>query len=322
MDVKVIFTGICAFVENQDKSKRCKMVALLPDGDPDREELESEVPESDVSETDVPENDAPEYGEEGFDCCGRYQVGEALDGEPLFRHRAFLKFKVKDLSGTAGLSGTKYLEAIRYLEAERVTFLPSDNGTDFNHKLTGLADLARIVPNYAVPDPDHFSDYPENLAAQILFDHGTLLTCQPKYEWSFPNTISKEVVTGPLSHEVVLHLPELTSLGVRISRFDGAYETLNFDSAGTVEILIANLCDENPLLWKTKDSKPKVDDDFRWHYQLLANGDDLREELYSLPLPIPHPADGGSNGQGMNCLGSRLAAVEYDLDAYLPKKKA
>ncbi len=288
MNLKITFTGICAFVTNADTTKRCKAIALLPDGD-------------------------------GTDPI----VGNALDGAGLRRHRAYITFKAKYLQGAQGLS--ENLEIIRYLKAERITIRPtsSESLTTLVTNLNSIADLVKIVPGYSDVDPVLLLPNPprNRLAAQVLFEHGSLEGTDPALEWIFPNTLSKQdFVAGGLSHEVELNIPTLTSADLIIKKFDSSsMEILTFIGGpkDTVEIMIANLCDTNPLRWETVTDPVPPDEDFRWYYELVSDRPGLTTQLRELDLPIPYPV-GKPNGQGMNCLGARPKPATFDLDSYLP----
>ncbi len=288
MNLKITFTGICAFVINSDAGGRCKAIALLPDGDGNKP-----------------------------------TVGPALDGADLRRHRAYIKFQAKNLKSAQGLS--ENLEILRYLGAERITIRPiSDTAlTSFVHNLESIADLDKIVPGYSEVDPVLLVSQPppRRLAAQVLFEHGTLEGTAPPLEWVFPNTLSKQdFYARGLSHETELNIPTLTSADLIIKKFDSSsMETLTFTGGPTdlVEIMIANLCDTNPLRWETVTDPVPPDEDFRWYYQLVKDRSGLTSQLRELDLPIPYPA-GKPNGQGMNCLGARPKPALINLDSQLP----
>ncbi len=288
MELKITFTGICAFVANT-KASRCKAVVLLPDGD-----------------------------------SGEVKAGKAVDGKPLFRHRAYVKFKANHLSESERLKISDRLEVIRYLKAERVTIRPVGSLVDLTSNLSTIANLDKVVPGFGEVDRQFLGEKPLRLAAQVLLEHGYLVASPPAFQWAFPNNVSRsDIITGPLSHEVTLTIAGLTSVDLIVTPFDGAPETLSLvrRDGGTVEVCIANLCDENPLRWPTV-REPLIDNDFRWYYELVARRDDLGRRLSSLGLPVPHPIDAKPNGQGMNCLGATLKATDFYLDNFLPPMEA
>lgn len=286
MDFKVTFTGICAFAENADGAKRCKAVVLLPDGARDTT-----------------------------------TAGKALDGTDLRRHRAYVKFKARSLKGAQALGLSDNLDVLRYLTAERVTIRPTGTVTPLQTSLSDVASLDDVVPGFSDLNTAFLSAQPL-LAAQVLLEHGSLVGAAPQYEWSFPNTISTtNIVSGGLSHEVVLTIPALSSADVLITKFNSTTpEILTFvgEPTESVEVTVANLCDTNPLRWKTINVTLPPDDDFRWYYQLVAKPVDLGRQLLGLNLPVPFPVRALPNGQGMNCLGGRMRSLAFDLDSFLP----
>ena len=286
MELKVTFTGICAFVENADTSRRCKTVVLLPDGARDTT-----------------------------------SAGKALDGCDLRRHRAYIKFKARTLKGVQALGLSDSLDILRYLMAERVTVRPTGTVTPLQTNLSKVANLDDVIPGYSDLNSVYLGAQPP-LAAQVLLENGSLTGADPQYEWSFPNTVSAaNIVSGGLSHEVVLTIPALTSADLLITRFNSTTpEIITFvgEPNESVEVTVANLCDTNPLRWKTINSSLPPDDDFRWYYQLVARPVDLERQLFGLNLPVPFPVRALPNGQGMNCLGGRMRSLPFDLDSFLP----
>jgi hypothetical protein len=79
-----------------------------------------------------------------------------------------------------------------------------------------------------------------------------------------------------------------------------------------VRVDICNLCDVNPLRWPTA-AEPRIDDDFRWFYQICEGKDDVADCLHGLDLPVPHPS-GELNALGQNCLGTKFRYQAFTLD--------
>jgi hypothetical protein len=115
---------------------------------------------------------------------------------------------------------------------------------------------------------------------------------------------------------VVLELSGLTGLTLSAAALPGGeadWLELVGGEGQTIEVTIANICDENPLFWPRSAPVPKPDDDFRWHYELLVNTQkdeiDRRRRGASLPFPIPEMSRVGSAATGVNCFPARFAAI-------------
>src|SRR4051812_39962699 len=134
-NLRIVFTGVCAFVRNADESKKAKMCVVLPNGT-GRKLLREE---------------------------------ESADGKSLRRHRGFLQFKVSQLGALA--SNQEPLppdaDAIWYLDRHRLTFLtsPTDRKREpFPLVDTGISNIAKldlIVPKFSQPDPAVLGENPQ-----------------------------------------------------------------------------------------------------------------------------------------------------------------
>jgi len=298
-NLRIVFTGVCAFVRNADESKKAKMCVVLPNGT-GRKLLREE---------------------------------ESADGKSLRRHRGFLQFKVSQLGALA--SNQEPLppdaDAIWYLDRHRLTFLtsPTDRKREpFPLVDTGISSIAKldlIVPKFSELDRAALGENPPNtVLAQVLLYEGVLTTNPQLRQWVFPPTLSGRVLNPNLSHEVILSIPGLDQVDVIASPFDGRPATrwaIAGPDGSEVTITIANLCDDNPLRWETDERDRNPDEDFRWYYRLLAPAaqQDLSSDMRGLPFPVPQPIpDNGGNAQGMNCIPMQTKASEFDLDRYLP----
>lgn len=309
-NVRISFAGICAFVPNtsKDPDVRCKMCVVLPDGS------------SETRVIDDPDRLPP-------------------DGARLKRHRSFLQFSPGQVKGTGKLPPDAV--AIWYLNRQRVTFRVVQDGgaAPFAHGLSHqdkLARLEEVAPNHVDEFPDIVSSTPPKIvAAQVLLEKGTFSVdgSKPKLRsWSFPGTLSGAASSRTLSHDVFVEIANVTEFEAIVTAFEGdaagnppVEHRFPFKPVGAedVEITIANLCDENPLRWPTKEGKIPDDQDFRWYYMLLSpeKKAEIADALFGLPLPFPTaPLTLDGNGDGTNCYNSELKGREIDLDAFLPPR--
>ncbi len=299
-DLRVVFTGVCAFVRNADNTKKTKACVVLPDG-----------------------RDTKLFKEE-----------ESADGRPLRRHRGFLQFKASHFTALAGNQDPLFPDAdvIWYLDRHRLTFLtmPADRKrkpVSFTEVGTNrIANLDMIVPKFSELDPDALGEQPPaTVLAQVLLYEGSLSTNQDFRRWVFPPTLAGRVLNPALSHEVILTIPGLDQVDVIASPFEEGRPATRWSLTGPdkseVTITVANLCDDNPLRWETAERDRNPDEDFRWYYRLLAPGaqTDLNNDLRGLPFPVPQPLpETDGNAQGMNCIPLQAKDSEFNLDRHLP----
>jgi hypothetical protein len=301
-NANITFTGVCTFVPNLDGSK---CYVLLPNG------------------------------EQGLGSS------ESIDRTALKRHRGFVRFSVKDLAYAAGITAgiEEGMVGLWYLkrtmdeggsEAEQgrelVLNCPGVQTPFRAVELDKVADLESFAPNFCTVDsallePDRRA-LPASIVMRMLIDRGTLRAGSLFSEFRIPNTLngvarldSTTLRPPSLAHELVLELKGLTGpLQLTALPFpDGEVKTLSLAAPAkeTIELTIANFCDDNPLQWtRSADTQPDVD--FKWHFHLL--GSDKRTELQALlsgiELPIPIPF-GHINGSGANCYPAKAKAGDF-----------
>lgn len=298
--LRIVFTGLCAFVRNTDETKRARMCIVLPDG----------------------------RGRE----VTRFR--ESADSQPLRRHFGFLQFKIHQLAALADSQEflSKDTDAIWYLDHHRVTFLttPADRRRQpFPFVDTGINRIAKldmIVPKHSEIDPQALEDHPPaTILAQVLLHEGVLSHNPLVHQWVFPPTLAGRVLNPFLSHEVILEVPDLEQVDVIATPFNGG-EPARWSFFGRdnedVTLTLANLCDDNPLRWETNGTRV-VDDDFRWYYRLLSAEaqQDLSAQLRGLPFPVPYPIPEEieePNGQAINCIPAQMTSAAFNLDRHLP----
>lgn len=301
--VRIVFTGLCSFILNTDGTKKVRACVVLPDGQGggDRETLRK----------------------------------KASDGTPLQRHRAFMRFNLRQLDRITDKTSLPVdAEGLSYIEGKRVAFRFQEGNVENSFKvdaslpdnLLGMDELAGI---YA----DDFSDIvqvtppPDTVTSQILLHRGLL---KNEYDvdqlstWVIPSTLNKKAtpIQKILTHEVTLELLDISAVDiVAMPLVGGSPEIVKLVSAAgeDVTITISNLCSENPLRWTARDVPLKDDVDYKWHYTLLSPTvqDDLAMNiLCGLPLPVPLvPLQGA--GQGVNCPPTIGMPRKIDLDNYL-----
>lgn len=263
------------------------------------------------------------------------QVVRAIDGFRLRRHVAFVMFDRKDVVGSAPNPKGK---GIWYLEKQRVTIdapgAPAlqpiytegiDARLDVDAPLPGeeqdlawVAGMNRIAPDFESMDRSAVTTAPpDSVIGQVIFSQGRLRAgLIEKQVWTVPKTLSAEILRRPLAHEVVLELAGITSLTFKAEALPGGQVdslSLYADNNMTIEVTIANLCEENPLLWPKHSPVPKPDDDFRWYFQLLDQAQkgeiERRRRGASLPIPSPEMNRLGSAATGVNCFSTRFAPI-------------
>jgi len=254
----------------------------------------------------------------------KVEVRPTLDGSKLRRHFGYVMFRVRDLTGASRIAGRA--QGLFYLDRHHL-FLKINGGTnDFTDKWNYAPEIAKVIPKYDAIDPQVVSDVPNApgkppILAQFLIDKGSLENGKNSFSWSFPNTVSKdEPYETTICPEVVLTYTGLTEAALIIKPFGGGTAEI-WDLAGrdgeTINIAVANLCDENPLRWQTEHDLLPPDVDFKWYYELIGDRLGLKQNLYSLDLPMPYQVKGQGNGQGANCPPARMGETAFSLDKIL-----
>jgi hypothetical protein len=293
-NLRIRFTGICTFVPNSEEGKT-KMCVVFPDG-----------------------------------TGTKQKVATALDGSDLKRHVGYISFNLHDVKGANwALEDAKVLW---YLSGQRLVIKTEGAENEYDDSdLRYIAELEEVVPDLANVYPEFLSEkpnatYPKSVLAQFLIDAGTLTTGTEDTTrlWAFPNTISKkEIKEVHLKHEVSLEFKGLTGASLWATAFEGGTSKgwhFEGEQDKWVDIVIANLCDENPLRWITDQSILPPDEDFKWHYRLLDKAQEIKRELKSLDLPIPYMFKDSVNGQGVNCPPSKASEsplTSLGLDSFL-----
>lgn len=140
--------------------------------------------------------------------------------------------------------------------------------------------------------------------------------------WAFPATLrlpdsstSQYVVS--LAHRVHLRLNPVASFSIetRATQAGPILDSLTLQPTASlpeVDLTICNLCNYNPLRWPPHPGL-RVDDDFRWLYELCDNKTQITDELKGLDLPVPHP-HGSPGALGQNCLEGQFAPTPFVID--------
>lgn len=242
-DARITFTGICCFVP--DKAEPTTMWVLIPDGRGNSKKLKR----------------------------------DAADSTKLQRHTCFLNFELQYLKRCKDVpTGARI---IHLLDCVRLTFETTyankkDRKLDICETFAKhLANLPAVAPLHChidkglvelPPEPQR----PDNkLVAQVLIREGKLLVDQdPMKSWDFPSTLNHSTrhgdccpVSQVLASDIILSFEGLTSLTLQATSFeDGqivATWPLAAEDNSCIELTIANLCDENPLRWKTDADDPR-----------------------------------------------------------------
>jgi hypothetical protein len=230
--------------------------------------------------------------------CNESLCTPAPDAKPRYRHRWFINFDPRQVVD-APLLPTK-LRALWNLyghqKFRRITFAPTfetPRPTDLDPQkaLAHVVDISQFASKYAhVPRSALTMTPGPEIAGQILIQHGQLVRSQATRQWWFPGTLEKEH-TQDLHHGIDLRLTGLTGFVIHSKSSTGKPDVplkLTAPDGQWVKLEICNLCDRNPLRWETEDD-PRVDEDFRWYFELSEKKADLGEDLKGRPLPVPHP---------------------------------
>lgn len=310
--LQVIFTGLCAFIENEDPHDPTRMCVVLVNGT--RPERERDV--------------------------------RAIDGTPLRYHRPFVTFPIRDIQPPiSDVNGLPMAHGIWYLNRERLLFditeetgamndfnvrrpnlgdphpeVPEPRNPDHLASFTWVPDLTQVAPRHKTIDEDVVasSNVSQNVIAQVLIRRGSLRPFSfTRAIWEFDRHLSEgRAHRRNFAHEASLTLTRLTSANLISRPLDqgGVERKLPLTPAsdgGIVTIKISNLCEVNPLQWFTT-REPAPDHDIKWFYEILSPGtkERLRADLDGRTLPIPRPVQFligfGGPGSG-NCIPIQTA---------------
>jgi len=277
-NLEVSFSGLCLFVPNKAGNKMC---VVLPNG-------EGATPHAKKS---------------------------SVDPTMLFRHRAFLRFHLKNLKGMPKVPSDSL--AVWHLK-RRV--LKIDTITENPFKITnlkGVLNLPDIAPGYAEPDRLTVTGDTNKITSRLLIEKGEILAGEPTADaWRVPPTLSGKIVRYPaLAKRVILRIEKMKELIISVTKLSGGTDQdplhLEAPNGETVKICIVNFCDNNPLQWEPGlDSVPDID--FKWYFELLPE-DKIRalgRELLGLELPVPVP-EGQPNGRGQNCFAAVSGTIDF-----------
>lgn len=274
-DLRIRFTGVCAFVPDKPFDQQPSHVTVvLPDGE-------------------------------------KKSLG--VDNKGLNRHRAFVRFHLRDVVGMPTLpdqaDGIWDLGHFPHPSQQTKLTLSVTGGPQqlTVKSMAALANIGTIVDHaYKIDRRTIGPNPPKTVLAQFIIDRGTLSTGSYQADWIFPKYLcDTNVFVNDMSNEVNLDFQKVTSATLTSTPLGGgAVGTLPLatQAGGRVDITVANLCDNNPLEWPVRSGTATADQDFRWFFELLRRKDQkrLRKVLDGLYLPHPWPA-GDGNGQGMDC---------------------
>jgi hypothetical protein len=249
---------------------------------------------------------------------------KAQDDKPLYRHRWFIEFNPAQLPSAQDvprdmLAHWTISEPKKF---KRLTFItPGAAAFDASTALQSVFDFAQVAPKYAdIPSKllRWPTDEPPPVGGQIMFDKGRLVPPEQNEQWIVPGTLTGD---GPFdqsaNHRIHLRFENVSRFALRTQRVrDGEAQVLDLvptDELPVVKVTICNLCDVNPLRWKTAGPR-RIDDDYRWYYQLINDPEDtIKRDLSGLDLPVPHPS-GQANALGQNCLSTQFNPQTFTID--------
>jgi hypothetical protein len=308
--LRVIFTGLCAFVENDNQTDPTKMMVVLVNGT--RPETEGTV--------------------------------LALDDTPLRYHRPFVTFPIADVQPPVPeVNGLPVVHGLWYLNRERLSFEITEDGSVNNtfdvqrpflgnphpevhddtagqlRSFTWIADLSQVAPDHTdVADGVVASaGVSPRAIGQVLIPKGRLRPFSfSRAIWEFDRFLSGQAHRRNFAHEVALTLGGLTAAQLVSQPLDTGSTTRTVNlvpptGSDTVTVRISNLCEINPLQWFTVRG-PEPDEDTKWFYEILSDAtrNALRTDLGGRRLPIPRPVQflHGAGGPGSsNCIPLQTA---------------
>jgi hypothetical protein len=317
---RAYFSGVCAIVPNDEIKKATKLCFLMPS--------------SGRHDQDWDPIAAP-----------------ALDGRPLSRHVAFIKFNLANLLGSTAPQGA---EGLWYLHRQRISFrfeVDESQGLDQEspdleiiydeqQKISGQIDtqslhwvpeLERILgKKLCQVDPTLIlKEQPSNkITAQILIERGTVgVEDLAETLWRFQPKITPKSYEQYLAHKTFTEVAKVKKMWIRSQPLDSASAAKEYEfwaeDGQTLEMSFFTACEKNPLDWKgSAVGRLKTDPDFRWHYQLLtadcqaAVKKELKKGMSGLrSLPIPWRIDDAQSahklGQDNNCIDTRLPPMSF-----------
>lgn len=295
-NIRIVFTGVCSLVTDKPLSEEPSVLHLiLLDG---------------------------------------WHTGSTTEKQPidkldfLRRHGAMVQFPLRNVLG-AGMPRDG--RGVWYPKRHRLSFdfcgtPTSEEGLRVDDNLPKhVADMNLIAPGYAriggqgnVLDP---KKPPGRVLASATFSRGTL-SADPVgvNDWKFSGILAggPAVEIEGMAYKVVLDVHEVKRLTLKAEPFEGDIKPRDgnpgqgrpeileiFGAQGeTVEITVANLCDENSLIWPVaEDDPPEKDLDFKWHYEILTEETKMRvfEDLNQQELPVPSLQEEHPLGRGRNC---------------------
>lgn len=277
-NVKIRFTGICAFVPN-DTNPPTKYCVLLPHAFFEDPAL----------------------------------VPDAPDATKLRRHRAMIQFPLRNVSGMD--SDTTGATVVWYFENRRLTFDAPGAAPLTIGNLADVLDIGEVAPGFNKVDPSLLTPMTDKVA-QVMFNVGHLeQELPPPLVWKLtPRVLTPRTVFTRLVNEVVLTISGINSFTIQSSPLTTgalAEQKLVAPAGGTIPITIAHLCQDNPLRWETKNFSAVDDIDMKWYFKLLSESDqaDLNDALEENELPVPRPTPSG--GQGIDCSPGQMAAASF-----------
>lgn len=294
-NLKIVVTGICSFVTDKPLRESSRLSLVLLDAWHTKKNSEY----------------------------------KSIDGKTdLPRHGAMLQIPSGNIVGLAGGG-----RLIWYPKRHQVTFNLTEQTSGQNvYKvepavLSHVADMTRIVDEeFWKVDADVLGlRPPKEVLANVLFKNrdgqplgGTLSVEDGPFDWIFPATLKNSPTAfevNKMAYEICFDFKDLTDMEIKATPFTNAHEPrhgnpgekagASFKIVGsneTVKIIIANACDDNPLIWQADNTAapPENDIDFKWHYEIIAGRkQEIRNRLNNRELPYPQLLP--QLGNGRNC---------------------
>jgi hypothetical protein len=291
---RIVFTGVCGIVpKKEDATDPVAICAVLPNAwDPD------------------PEPD-------------RVRVSIVDDVSVLRRHTSFVQFATHPPNVDPLDDDRRDLEGLWFLRNHKLFVEPDfESGGPGPHAkwgdIDGLASYEDIVSagNHrllSVEDAVRAPD-PAKIIGQVFVSTGVVSCPEGDPTWVFEGYLrpNEDLVTKKLNHQVTVTIEGLSSLRIVQKDFGGNFvKSFTFsDGNGDALVIIANLCDRNPLQWG--DPATLRDDyDFCWYYEIVDSPDDLKIELEPFRCPIPRLTGDMGGGNGLNCVDFKFPAVDF-----------
>jgi hypothetical protein len=299
-DVEVRFSGLCAFVPDDELAKAKKLCVVLVNG-------------------------------AGADVYNRHH--KALDKEFLRVHRGIVRIPCTNLSPVVSLPEEPtvfwYLRPKTRISFRTQPTAASEGNLMFDLSPTQesnsssfgwVASMEKILDAPCEIDPDALSPMPsEKILAQVLFRGGSVATTNlpTTTEWQYkPNLAATLYDQRYFAHGVSVFFRGVTEASMEVTDFETGQRSsipLTPDAKRTALVEISNMCRDNPLEWEGLPDPAVTDDDVRWYYELLdANSTTTLQKLLdlrrvSLPVPVP-----GGEGAGPDCSPFSFKAAAFD----------